>query len=76
MEEKTNVMKELATFIVGFTSFLVAFGIAGRFDYQEEVISSINNEAYAEIVEKVGNNAEDIIREYKLHREYYDSLSY
>lgn len=74
--QETAIRKQIAIFIIGFVAFFVALGYAGKLDYQEEVISSINNEAYTQIVEKVGSNFEDIIREYKLHRDYYDSLSY
>lgn len=76
MEETTTIRKELTLFIIGFVAFFAAIGYAGKADYQEAVIRSINYEAYDQIVEKVGNDADDIIREYRMHQEYYDSLSY
>jgi len=55
----------------------IALGIAGRFDYEEEVISHMGQAAYKAVVDKVGEGASDkaIVREYKAHKEYYDSLS-
>lgn len=57
--------------------FFVLLGIAGRFDYEEEVISHMGEAAYRAVVDKVGERASDrtIIREYKAHKEYYDSLT-
>lgn len=72
----SSIRKEFTIFILGFFAFFIALGIAGRFDYQEAIINSIPCEAYTQIVEKVGSDADDIIREYKQHRDYYDSLSY
>lgn len=70
-----RIIKQVSLFAAGFILFFLLLGIAGRMDYQEAVISSIPCEAYSQIVEKVGNDAADIIREYKKHRQYYDSLS-
>ncbi|WP_300878329.1 hypothetical protein [uncultured Bacteroides sp.] len=72
----TTARKQVAIFIAGFAAFFIALGIVGKMDYQEAVINSISCEAYAEIVEKVGNDTDDIISEYNMHRDYYDSLSY
>lgn len=71
----TRLFEQTAVFIAGAVGFLFLLGIAGKYDYQEAVISSIPCEAYDEIVEKVGTDADDIIREYRLHQEYYDSLN-
>lgn len=68
--------KQIAAFTAGSILFFWMLGIAGRMDYQEAVINSIPNEAYSQIVEKVGNNASDIVKEYKKHQNYYDSLSF
>lgn len=68
--------KQIAAFTAGSILFFWLLGIAGRMDYQEAVINSIPNEAYSQIVEKVGNNASDIVKEYKKHQNYYDSLSF
>lgn len=68
--------KQIAAFTAGSILFFWLLGIAGRMDYQEAVINSIPNEAYSQIVEKAGNNASDIVKEYKKHQNYYDSLSF
>lgn len=68
--------KQIAAFTAGSILFFWLLGTAGRMDYQEAVINSIPNEAYSQIVEKVGNNASDIVKEYKKHQNYYDSLSF
>lgn len=71
-----RLTKQIITFIAGSILFFGALGIAGKMDYQEAVINSIPEEAYNQIVEKVGNDASDVIREYREHQDYYDSLSY
>lgn len=71
-----RLSKQIAAFTAGSILFFWLLGIAGRMDYQEAVINSIPNEAYSQIVEKVGNNASDIVKEYKKHQNYYDSLSF
>lgn len=71
-----RLSKQIAAFLAGAILFFWILGIAGRMDYQEAVINSMPNEAYIQIVEKVGNDASDIINEYKRHQDYYDSLLY
>lgn len=71
-----RITRQVILFIAGFITFLCLLGVAGKYDYQEAVINSIPNEAYSQIVEKVGNNASDIMKEYKKHQNYYDSLSF
>ena len=68
--------KQIAAFAAGSILLFWMLGIAGKMDYQEAVINSIPNEAYSQIVEKVGNKASDIVKEYKMHQNYYDSLSF
>lgn len=57
-----RLSKQIAAFTAGSILFFWLLGIAGRMDYQEAVINSIPNEAYSQIVEKVGNNASDCER--------------
>lgn len=66
--------KQLAIFVAGFIAFFILIGIAGRIDYQEAILTQISCEAYEEITQKVGTSMSDIVEEYKLHQEYYDSL--
>ena len=72
--DANRLSKQVAAFVAGTVLFFGLLGIAGRMDYREAVISGIPCEAYNQIVEKVGHDASDIIKEYKLHQEYYDSL--
>ena len=71
-----RLSKQIAAFTAGSILFFWLLGTAGRMDYQAAVINSIPNEAYSQIVEKVGNKASDIVKEYKKHQNYYDSLSF
>ncbi len=71
-----RLSKQIAAFAAGSILFFWMLGIAGKMDYQEAVINSIPNEAYSQIVKKVGNKASDIVKEYKKHQNYYDSLSF
>lgn len=56
--------------------FITIMGIAGREDYNQAVIESIPVEAYHAIREKLGPECSnrDIVKEYELNREEYDSL--
>ncbi len=75
MNPDNRLTKQIAAFTAGFVLFFFLLGLAGKADYQEAVINGIPCEAYDEIVRKVGTDADDIISEYRLHREYYDSLN-
>ena len=52
----------------------VLLGIAGTLDYRAEVIYSMSQETYDEIVEKVGKSESKIVEEYMSNKAYYDSL--
>lgn len=69
-----RLTKQVILFIAGFITFLCLLGVAGKYDYQEAVMQNISCTAYDEIVEKVGNDADDVIEEYRAHQSYYDSL--
>lgn len=69
-----STKKKLAIFVAGFIAFFILIGIAGRIDYQEAILTQISCEAYEEITQKVGTIMSDIVEEYKLHQDYYDSL--
>lgn len=55
-------------------AFFFVLGIAGKCDYQEAVMQNISCAAYNEIVEKVGNDTDNVIEEYRQHQSYYDSI--
>lgn len=59
------------------TVFLVVlYGIAGRMDYEEQVIYHMSEAAYSSIIEKLGHQASstDIVEEYIENKDYYDRL--
>ncbi|WP_242661043.1 hypothetical protein [Bacteroides cellulosilyticus] len=53
-------------------------GIAGRQDYNQEVLYTMPQEAYEQIVLILGDDATDtdIVRTYMNNKQYYDNLSY
>lgn len=63
--------------IAGSVLFFLLLGIAGNYDYAEEVVYDMPQPAYESIVSKLGNDASiiDIAEEYMDNRSYYDSLS-
>lgn len=71
---KTNSSNIICAFLL--IGFIVVMGIAGREDYNQAIIESIPIEAYDAIREKLGPgcNNRDIVKEYELNREQYDSL--
>ena len=69
-----RLTKQIIIFMAGFITFLCLLGLASHYDYQEAVMQQISCTAYDEIVEKVGNDADDVIEEYMAHQSYYDSL--
>lgn len=66
--------REKRLFTVGLVSFLILLGMAGACDYREAVISSMSQQAYDAIIEKVGTSERDIVREYINNKSYYDNL--
>ena len=71
-----NKLSERLIIGILFLLLFIAYGIAGAEDYNQEVIDSMPDEAYYEIVQKLGQECSnsDIVREYKTNREYYDSF--
>lgn len=62
-------------FLTGVAAIFALLCVAGTLDYRDEVISSMSEEAYNGVVNKVGNDDADIVREYMANRAYYDSLN-
>lgn len=69
-----RLTRQIIMFVAGMVTFFFMLGIVGRCDYQEAVMQNISCAAYNEIVNKVGNDADDVIKEYRLHQSYYDSI--
>ena len=57
---------------------LVAFGYAGRVDWSEQIVMSMPQEAYEQIIITLPEDASyyETAKEYMNNKEYYDKLSY
>lgn len=70
-----RLTKQCIVFVIGFIAFLIALGIIGKYDYAEEVVYSMPDNAYQLIKQKIGDVGNVAIsEEYLNNREYYDSL--
>lgn len=67
---------ELLKALLGIVAFIAVIGFAGSFERSEEIIYNMSQEAYDEIIEKLGDDAsmKSIAKEYQLHQEFYDSI--
>jgi hypothetical protein len=69
---------ETKQFLVGVAAicaFFCVIGLAGRYDYAEQVCCSMPDHVYEAIVSKIGTrNNIDVSREYMANRDYYDSI--
>lgn len=72
-----NITKGLC-FLLAVTAFFAILGIAGRCDYEEQVIYTMPQEAYETIYLKLGDGCSNkqIINEYMNNKKFYDSLSW
>lgn len=70
------VMKVLK-FIVSMFVLCFVVGVAGRFDWSEQIVYNMNETTYNAIVTKLGedSNQYDIATEYMSNKKYYDALS-
>lgn len=74
-----NDLSEKAVLILLLIGTIIGFALAGAEDFDQEtvdVISSMPDEAYQEIIEDLGPECTDqeIIAEYQGKKEYYDSI--
>ena len=67
-----KISKQITVFTIGF------LGIAGKSDYNQEVIYNMTETAYNVIVDSLGEGCSDtqIVKTYLNNKEYYDSLSW
>lgn len=70
------VMKVLK-FIVSMSVLCFVVGVAGRFDWSEQIVYNMTETTYKAIVSKLGedSNQYDIATEYMNNKKYYDTLS-
>lgn len=74
----SRLSKQVLAFTLGCIAFFFLVGLVGRQDYAEQVVYTMPQEAYEQIVLKLGDGASkvEIANEYQDNKEYYDSLSY
>ena len=55
---------------------VVAFGYAGRMDFEEEVVRTMSDEQYHYIKDELGGKASmsEVVDEYLSKQDYYDSI--
>lgn len=71
-----NMLSERGILSLLFVLLIVGFTLAGMEDYNQAVIEIIPEEAYMEIVAKLGAGCSnrDIAAEYEANRVYYNSI--
>lgn len=70
--------KQIIVAVASAFGFLLLMGIAGSYDYAEQVVYTMPEAAYYSILDTLGDDCsvKDIAREYMENREYYDNLKY
>ncbi len=78
MMNANKISKQITVFAIGFIGFFFLLGIAGKSDYNQEVIYNMTEMAYNAIVDSLGEGCSDtqIVKTYLSNKEYYDSLSW
>lgn len=71
-----NKLSERLIISLLFIATVTAYAIAAREDYNQAVIESIPDEAYIEIIKKLGSDAGNnaIVAEFEANKEYYEAL--
>ncbi|MFV0587144.1 hypothetical protein [Bacteroides reticulotermitis] len=69
-------MKKRLFYFLAFPALFMLLGIAGRLEYNEEVIYNMSQSIYQKIIFDLGEDATDnqIVRTYMKNRKYYDSF--
>ncbi|WP_455668241.1 hypothetical protein [Phocaeicola sp.] len=72
-----RLSKQVSAFVLGFIAFFFLIGLAGRQEYAEQVVYTMPQEAYEQIVVKLGDGASkcDIADEYQNNKAFYDKIS-
>lgn len=73
-----RITKQWIAFVFGISAFLFLYGLIGHYDYIDEVMINMPQEAYDAIVLKLGDDVskEAIVNEYQANKELYDKLSW
>lgn len=79
MEDIMNrLTKQCIVGVAAVFGFFALMGVAGTFDYAEQVCLSMPEEVYYTILDTLGDNASTVAvaDEYMNNKEYYDNLKY
>lgn len=71
-----QVTKKLIVGLLAVAGFITIMGVAGSYDYAEQVIYTMSDTVYQAVKKNLGEGASciDIANEYMNNREYYDTL--
>lgn len=68
------IMNKITKHTLLVIALLILLGIAGRCDYNEQVIYNMPDEVYKAMVLELGNTSESrLVDEYMSNKEYWDS---
>ena len=78
MEDVMNrLSKQIIVSVLAIIGFLYVMGIAGSYDYADEVVYAMDDEVYYSITKKIGKASnKEVVAEYERNKEYYDSLKH
>ena len=78
MEDVMNrLSKQIIISVLAIIGFLYVMGIAGSYDYADEVVYAMDDEVYYSITKKIGKASnKEVVAEYDRNKEYYDSLKH
>lgn len=77
MEDIMNrLSKQVIVASLAIFGFLWLMGIAGNYDYADEVVYNMDEEVYYTILDTLGDDCSNkaVAAEYMNNREYYDNL--
>lgn len=70
-----RLSRQIIVALLSIFGFLFVMGIAGSYDYADEVVYNMDDIVYYAITEKIGKASnKEVVAEYEKNREYYDSL--
>ena len=68
-------MKKFIWTAIATIAFIYALGIVRSYDYADEVVYSMSENTYNEIIKKIGKSSnKEVAAEYFNNRQYYDSI--
>lgn len=79
MEDIMNrISRQIIVSLLAIFGFIYLMGIAGRYDYADEVVYTMSEEVYYTILDTLGDDCSNIAvaDEYIKNKEYYDNLQH